>query len=221
MNSRGKQTTFGKVPSYRSARLANVSTATPALAASPTVYAPPQSSNYADIVGNAFQGGNFHADLDSYGLIGYAKPVVGLRFVSALIDFILLCFVSVAIMFVYVAMNSATKQVDGSGTSGGMLLLLFVVWFGYGIVMEASGQQGTVGKILTNTVVVNKDGGKLSFGQVLGRNFGKVISGIVPFYIPYFMVVWTENKQSLHDKMCQSYVYKKSDLNKLGGSVFD
>ena len=196
-------------------RAANVTTA--------AVYEAPRPSNYDDIVGNAFQGG-YHAE--SYeGMGTYATPVVGLRFVSCIIDFVILMVLTIFVgAFFSIFTGGGNASVDPAAATGITITIFFAIitlWFGYGIVLEASRFQGTFGKVLTGTVVVNKDGSALSFGQVIGRNFGKILSGLMPFYIPYFMVFFTENNQSLHDLMCGSYVYRKSDLSRSSGHVFD
>jgi len=195
-------------------RAANVTTA--------AVYEAPRPSNYDDIVGNAFQGGYHPESYD--GMTGYAKPAKGLRFVSGAVDFILLCFLSISIIVLYIKMGldeNHLNNVEATGMPDGLLFFLFIFWIGYGIVMEASKHQGTVGKIVTGTVVINKDGSSLSLGQVVGRNFGKIVSSLLPVYIAYFMVFWTKNGQTLHDMMCGSVVYRKSDLSRSSGHVFD
>ncbi len=186
------------------------------IASTPQAYAPPQPSNYAEIVGNAFQG-NYHPD--SYdGFPSFAKPVKGLRFLSATIDFTILIVVSLLFAAIVAVFD---KTPTGSGMPDALFLGLIVLWFGYGIVLEASRFQGTFGKVVTGTVVVNEDGSRPSLGKVIWRNVAKFISACVPFYLSYTMVFFTKNNQSLHDYMSKSYVYKRSDLSKIGESVFD
>lgn len=181
----------------------------------PSAYAPPQTSDYTDIVKDVFGTTNSPG-----GVASPATPVKGLRFASGLIDYIFLTVFGSLTVGGYMAVKSLRTGAEPHMTLPifGMMIL---IWISYGFVMEASKFQGTVGKILTGTVVVNEDGSALSIGQVIGRNFGKILSTVVPFCIPYFMVLFTESNQSLHDKMCRSFVYKKSDLQNIGDSVFD
>lgn len=182
----------------------------------------PKPSNYDEIVGNAFQN-NYHAD-NHTGIPTYLNPVKGLRWLSGLIDLLVLSTLTVFIAIIYsslLAANQPAAEPVNAESIYGLLIILFILWAGYGFVMEVSKLQGTVGKIATGTVITNEDGSRLSFGQVLGRNFGKLVSYCTPFYIAYFMVLFSQNNQSLHDYMCGSFVYKKSDVAKLGSSVFD
>jgi len=212
----GGRPVFGKVQGVQPRGYARTHSRAASSGPIATEFKPSQIHNYAEIVGNAFQ---TDAHPEGYGSVsGYVKPVTVLRFVSAFVDFILLSILS-TILVVVTAANDGSPI--GSGMPAFLLPTLLLMWFGYGIVMEASKYQGTVGKIVTGTVVVNEDGSAMSLAKVLGRNLGKILSGIVPFYIPYLMVSFTKKRQSLHDYMCGSYVYKKSDLAKLGGHVFD
>jgi len=207
---------FGKVQGVQPRAHARANSGWSQAASTSSQYAAPQasdyshSSDYSDIIGNAFQGDNY--------LGGHVAPVKGLRFVSALIDFTIL---SVATVLLLLVSGAIAVRGPGSGATGMFYILLFILWLGYGIVLEASKHQGTFGKVLTGTVIVNVNGSALSFGQVIGRNLGKLISACSPFYIAYTMAFFTKKSQSLHDFMCGSVVYKKSDLPNLSGSVFD
>ncbi len=171
-----------------------------------------QNPNYADIVGNGFTGNaGYDGNSAGYGSTINARPVKGLRFASGLIDFCISSVIGAVIMIVQ----------HGPGTSfldllqnGG--ILKYYLWFGiccfiYGLSME-SAFQGTLGKLATGTVIVDKDGQRMSIGQAIGRNLGKCVSFFSPFGIAYFMVLFTKENQSLHDKMAGTLVYRKSDL---------
>ena len=152
----------------------------------------------------------------------FIRPVKGLRFVSGMIDFVFLTMTTIIFSFVSLMVVGSLDGKDGLQSAIIIIWFLFLImlWLGYGIVMEASRHQGTLGKILTGTVIVNQDGSALSTGQVMGRNAGKFVSFWVPFYIPYLMVLFTENSQSLHDYMARSFVYKKTELFELRSGVF-
>jgi len=55
---------------------------------------------------------------------------------------------------------------------------------------------------------VNKYGDRVSFLQAFGRNLGKILSGLI-LYIGFFMAIWTDKKQTLHDQMANTYVVLK------------
>jgi len=144
----------------------------------------------------------------SYGDTSSARPVKGLRFLSGIIDYFIVCVVFGGFVGVFQGFTLETLN-------GPALIKLYgtmaIVSFLYGLLME-SHYQGTVGKLATGTVIVNKDGSPMSFGQAIGRNLGKFVSMIVPLYIPYLMVLWTKDNQSLHDKMAGTVVYRKDEI---------
>ena len=81
--------------------------------------------------------------------------------------------------------------------------MLYFAW------MESSKLQATLGKMLLGIKVVNAQGNRQTFWQALGRNAGKIISGII-FNIGYFMAGATRKKQALHDQMAGAYVVDKN-----------
>ena len=148
---------------------------------------------------------------------GRARPATWMRLVSATIDFTILMVLSFIVMAMFDVMNgpSSVTPVESNGT---VLLALFGLWFGYGLVLEASSWQGTIGKKVTGLIVTDDEGEPISFLRSLGRSCGKILSGVVPLYIPYIMVFITKKNKSLHDMMAGTRVYRRRDL---GDSVSD
>ncbi len=165
----------------------------------------PQVPNYADIVGDAFTGRSSHSDGST------ERPVKGLRFLSGIIDFIAIVIIGAVIIFMQVGTGAASADIAGDGMVE-FYLIFALACFAYGFLLEASPLQGTLGKVVTGTVIVNKDGSRMSVGKALGRNLAKAFSTLVPFYIPYMMVLWTQQHQAMHDKMAGTLVYKKGDV---------
>ena len=85
-----------------------------------------------------------------------------------------------------------------------------LAYWAYFAIMESSSKQATLGKMAMGIVVTDKNGRRISFGRAVGRNLGKIISGII-LYIGYLMIAFTEKKQGLHDMMagCVVVVKKK------------
>ncbi len=149
------------------------------------------------------------------------RPVKGLRFVSGLIDLVVVFMVLIVLSILFAATGAFVGGEDLSDGAATLVLFGYVgVCFAYGLFMESSRFQGTIGKILTGTVIVNKQGGRISFGQALGRNFGKWLTYFIPFFIGYFMVLFTEKGQSLHDLMAGTLVYKKGDVPQTYAETF-
>ena len=170
--------------------------------------APPETTQhiaqYDEIIGSGFSG---YANQSGGGLTNL-QPVKGRRFVSGIIDLIIVSFLGGIILTLQHGIGAGIVDLLDGG------LLNFYIWFGticfiYGFGMEASPAQGTIGKLATGTVVVNEDGQRMTFAQALGRNLGKFITYVVPLYIGYLMVLWSQKNQSLHDKMAGTIVCQK------------
>lgn len=139
---------------------------------------------------------------------------VFMRWVSGGIDLIILFIMT---MFTMLGFDILDGGLSGGSEieileNGPLTMTLAALWFGYGLLFESSGLQGTPGKIMTGLVVTDMEGRKIGFGHSFGRACGKVFSTFVPLYIPYIMVAMTERKQSLHDKMCGTLVFRRRDL---------
>ena len=147
------------------------------------------------------------------------RPIVmagfGLRFGASFLDGIILMLALVSIAFI---VGSIIKLIKGS-SEGNMIMgfgaVLFYFLFPfinilYHTFFEYSRYQATPGKMAFNIKVVNLRGEQISFMQSLGRNLGKIISGVI-FYIGFLMAIWTDKKQGLHDMMADVYVIKKQE----------
>jgi len=126
------------------------------------------------------------------------EPIVpasfGERFLAVLIDGVILA-----------VLNFVLENVLDDITSS--IIGLVAGWL-YFAIQESGVQQATLGKKALGLKVTTIDGQRMSFGQATGRHFGKIISGIILF-IGYFMMLWDEKKQTLHDKMAGALVVKR------------
>jgi uncharacterized RDD family membrane protein YckC len=48
----------------------------------------------------------------------------------------------------------------------------------------------------------------VGYGRATGRAFGEIVSGII-CYIGYLMMIWDEEKRTLHDRMANTRVVKR------------
>ena len=89
------------------------------------------------------------------------------------------------------------------------LLSLGVIaqWLYYAL-MESGGKMGTLGKMAVRIKVVNKDGGRISFGQATARYFGRIPSALL-LGIGYGMFFFSEWNQTLYDKLSSCYVVER------------
>jgi uncharacterized RDD family membrane protein YckC len=93
------------------------------------------------------------------------------------------------------------------GEISGSLVSIVLSWLYYAL-QESGNGQATLGKKALGLKVISEDGQRISFGQATGRYFGKYISGII-LLIGYFMMLWNDKRQTLHDKMAGTLVVKR------------
>jgi uncharacterized RDD family membrane protein YckC len=82
------------------------------------------------------------------------------------------------------------------------------VWMLYCIVAEASPWGGTLGKRLMGIRVRSARGGRPGFGQVVGRNFAKILSH-VPCSIGFFVAFVSHSNQAWHDMLAGTVVTER------------
>jgi uncharacterized RDD family membrane protein YckC len=115
------------------------------------------------------------------------------RFLAAFIDGIVLSVINELLKY-------SIGDIEGSVGS----LVIDCLYFA---LLESSSKQATLGKMALGLQVTNLEGGRISFLQGVGRYFGRILSAIILF-IGYLMMLWDENKQTLHDKMAGTLVVK-------------
>ena len=75
----------------------------------------------------------------------------------------------------------------------------------YQSILECSSMQGTIGKYALGIKVTNLEGGRVNFRSALGRNYSKFILGSL-FLASYIAVLFSKNKQCLHDRCAKTVV---------------
>ncbi len=87
-------------------------------------------------------------------------------------------------------------------------LLVFGIMWLYFALMESSGKQATLGKMMVGIVVSDVGGNRISFARANGRYFAKGVSSVI-LMIGFLMATFTERKQALHDIMAGWLVIRK------------
>ncbi len=113
--------------------------------------------------------------------------------------------------------------VASSGTPGGRrnatgivlqsvssLAGLAASWLYYAL-FNSSTARATPGKMALGIVVVDEQGGRISFGRATGRHFALYLS-MFTLLIGFLMVLWTERRQALHDKIAGTLVVTKTGV---------
>jgi uncharacterized RDD family membrane protein YckC len=140
--------------------------------------------------------------LDSPESSGHDIEYAGfwIRFVALLIDVILLFIGQMAVTYLFFGSSNVLN------TSPTTLVISFLIGVGYFTAMESSSRQGTLGKVIVGIKVGDVRGEQLTFGNALGRYFGKMLSAIM-LMIGFMLAGWDPKKQTLHDKIANTYVF--------------
>ncbi len=121
--------------------------------------------------------------------------------------------IDIMMMTWFLLLVSSIGKVDALGFDPKMENVAFVetvIFLLYWILMDASGKQGSVGKMIMKLKVTNLDGTRINLLTSLLRIFGKVISMLFGIAGLLFIVVGvTPRKQGLHDMVAQALVIKK------------
>lgn len=119
------------------------------------------------------------------------------RFAAFLIDLI----ITVVLSLILGVLLGVVVGFTGAGIEIiellGNILGIAVGWL-YSALLESSEQQATWGKQAMKIKVTDLNGNRISFGRASGRHFAQIISTLIIF-IGYFMMLWTKDKQTLHD----------------------
>ncbi len=116
----------------------------------------------------------------------------GVRFVAALVDFILLGVVGWII-----------RLIVGEVVGG---LVGLVVGIAYYVYLEGSASGQTVGKRALGIRVLDiRTSGRIDYTKAFIRYIGRYLSGI-PCLLGYFWMLWDSEKQTWHDKIAGTVV---------------
>ena len=81
----------------------------------------------------------------------------------------------------------------------------FIIWLLASMIFEASPMQGTPGKYICGIKVVDKFGNRITFPKSIYRNFAK-LSAYISFFIGFLALLFSETKQTWHDKIADTLV---------------
>jgi uncharacterized RDD family membrane protein YckC len=86
-------------------------------------------------------------------------------------------------------------------------LYAFVAQAAYYVILETSVKQATWGKQIVGIKVTDLNGRRITVGRALGRYFAKILSGCT--IIGWFLPLFTEKKQALHDIVAGTLVINR------------
>ncbi|HVF53143.1 MAG TPA: RDD family protein [Actinomycetota bacterium] len=178
-------------------------------------------SGYADPSITGFQG---------YAPVGAPKPKLaierasfGIRLGAAIIDGIVLAaawFLLFAILGGFTLLGSAAsggvEEAVPVGAAMGSFVMLYIVGLVGGVLyfaLQEGGARGqTLGKRAVGIRIIDvHTGAPIGIGKGFLRVIGRYISQL-PCYLGYLWMLWDEDKQTWHDKMCECIVVPVSAM---------
>jgi len=144
------------------------------------------------------------------------KPVFGRRIIARIVDELLIV-IPLGVMLLPSLSGAAAvlaEAAPGSPEAARANLevmkcgaIIFLAQSLYGIIMESSAMQATLGKLMVGAVVTGPDGEKPSLGGVIMRNsLGRLMVNILPFLIGYVIGVFRADRRCLHDLVSNTMV---------------
>jgi uncharacterized RDD family membrane protein YckC/Tfp pilus assembly major pilin PilA len=143
------------------------------------------------------------ADYPSNGSIPYAG--FWKRAGAYIIDYIIIAFVG---QIFALGFGGPAHQ----STNSLFLLIYAVAGCLYYALFESSEMQATPGKRAVGLKVTDLQGEQISFGRALGRLFGHLVS-FLTLGVGFAMAVFTERRQTLHDKMAGTLVVNREETS--------
>jgi len=145
------------------------------------------------------------------------------RFLAWFID--LLCIAALLMLLSYIV---ALLQVVSTGVAGAVYALsYFIISIGYGIVCEWAWRGQTVGKRLFRLRVVDAEGLRLQFNQIVTRNLLRFVDSLPAFYFVGGVVCWLNPRcQRLGDIAANTIVIRtpqiaQPDLEQMLGGKYN
>ena len=106
--------------------------------------------------------------------------------------------------------EDASKAMQVATFNARMLIAAgtLLIWIVYCIIGELSPLRGTFGKKMMGIAVQSAKGGRLGVGQVIGRNFAKILSAI-PCYLGFMAAFISNGNRAWHDTLSGASVVER------------
>jgi uncharacterized RDD family membrane protein YckC len=125
---------------------------------------------------------------------------VGKRVLGAIIDIIILIIIMIIFSLLF-----GTSRGFSFGVSGFAALIMYLIWFAYYVVLEATTGK-TIGKYIVKIKVVNASGEQISWGASIVRNILRIIDGLFFYLVGFIIALVSKENQRLGDMAAKTYV---------------
>jgi uncharacterized RDD family membrane protein YckC len=138
---------------------------------------------------------------------------VGSRLSAFIIDFMIQALVIIlGVLFINVSINEIILENDrsGYGAMAAILILIFVVFFGYFLLFELIWNGQTPGKRVFGLRAIRDNGQPLTFSHILVRGLFRVAADIL--YIGLFVIMFSKQHKRLGDMAAGTVVVSEHYL---------
>jgi len=129
------------------------------------------------------------------------------RFAALVADIIVLVLLGLGVGFALVYFRTA-MGLDPAWSDNADRAIGFAIGWLYFAGMEASRFQATLGKLGIGIIVVEVEGGRVSFQKASWRYVAKLISWVA-FFLGFIVAAFNPRKQAFHDFAANTIVVKK------------
>jgi uncharacterized RDD family membrane protein YckC len=160
----------------------------------------------------------FFQKIKEGGIIPGNLPYAGfwIRVGAKIIDSIIMMIVIVPV-FILVFGGVFVQAIQNPGgpppeVSAGLMAIYYIVALVFPAIYNTfcvGKWAATPGKMMLKLKIVKGDSSNISYARALGRHFAEMLSGII-LYIGYIMIAFDDEKRSLHDRICDTRVIKRS-----------
>ena len=133
-----------------------------------------------------------------------------IRFAAFFIDYLILGVLNL-MMYIPVGFLAPTAEDDPVALMvymPFMMLLQFAIPAAFDVFFVGK-YAATPGKMACRLKIVESEGDKVSYPRAIGRHFAKYVS-FITLYIGFLMAAFDDEKRSLHDRICDTRVIRKS-----------
>ncbi|MBD7943548.1 MULTISPECIES: RDD family protein [Psychrobacillus] len=143
----------------------------------------------------------------------YVQKAAGfwIRFWAYTVDLLVLS--SIGMLLVKPIFRLFSIDINNPSWYAPISIVTAVIFYLYFVLMTKFFAQ-TIGKMIFGIRVIPKNKGKLTWGNVIFREWiGRLIS-IIPFNLPYIVAAFTPKKQAIHDYIADTLVVHENTYDK-------
>lgn len=157
-------------------------------------------------------------NIETPELVAIEMPLAGIgsRFIAILVDSLILggALILLGVLFVFIVASLAAAGLNSATWGIGILILIFFLLnWGYFALFEAFNNGRTPGKRVAKIRVIHQSGRGISFVESLGRNLVRFIDYLPGFYGVGIVVIFLNKRsQRLGDMVAGTLVVRESDV---------